>query len=133
MVLERNFEVLKTNLHSGICAAAIKTIFRQNKKGTLLEFLFGSKGGRDYSYISSTSSSDTILEETIKNLQNQLNSFHERGIHLENQNLVKEKNLNVLSENENIRFKRCERSEQADYNLKVKKDDSRISNQTKVR
>jgi len=117
------FYPLIFNLSFGICGATVKTILRQNKKKVLLEFLFGSQtilSATDVDMIKEFQS----LKEKMEILQNQVNSLQEKVIHLENQ-----RNLNVLSEAQNIRFKRGQRSEQGNYTLEVKKDDSRLGSE----
>ena len=70
----------------------VKNIIRQNKKGALHEFLFGSKhsGGEDNRSGVEGSDPDldqqlTFLRETMKLLQTQVNSLQEKVIHLKNQ------------------------------------------------
>ena len=60
----------------------IKNIIRQNKKGALLEFLFGSENDRGDSF-QSLSPSLKEMEKKIKNLQNQVNSLEARICDLE--------------------------------------------------
>ena len=85
---ENDFEILSTNLQPSFWRK-LRKILRQNKKTVLLQFLFGSDSGRGYSY----QGSSPPLEE----LQNQVNSLQERIVELENQNLVMEGKLNMLS------------------------------------
>jgi hypothetical protein len=80
----KDFQILTTNLQPSFWRN-LRKILRQNKKAVLLEFLFGKDQDQK---------SDSIgLEE----LQNQVNSLQERIVELENQNLVMEGKLNVLS------------------------------------
>lgn len=71
------------------------------------------------------------LAEKIERLQDQVNSLQQRVIHLENQIIEKKGNLTILSE----AFKRTVKapSNRQDYTLEVKKDDSSIPNQRKVK
>ena len=85
---ENDFEILSTNLQPSFWRK-LRKIIRQNKKTVLLQFLFRSDSGRGYSY----QGSSPPLEE----LQNQVNSLQERIVELENQNLVMEGKLNILS------------------------------------
>ena len=57
------------------------------------------------------------MEEKIQILQNQVNSLQQRVIDLENQNLEKKGNLNMLSKAQNIRFKRTSKSEPSEHTL----------------
>ena len=107
MAAGNEVEVLKTNLQPFFWRK-VKNIIQQNKKGALQEFLFGAQTARG-----SSSMSSAPLEEMIKNLQNQLDSLQQRVIHLENQIIVKDRKLNVLSEAQNIRFKTSSNSGQA--------------------
>ena len=72
------------------------------------------------------------MEETIKNLQNQVNSLQKKVIDLENQILVKEGKLNMLPEAPISDEKASLTSQQGDSTLKVKKDDSRTGTPIKV-
>jgi predicted nucleic acid-binding Zn-ribbon protein len=57
----------------------IKNIIRQNKKGALQEFLFGSQLNHSINH----SDSQNDLQEKIQILQNQLNSLQQKVINLE--------------------------------------------------
>jgi len=87
---ERNFKILKTNLKPSFFRNLSK-ILRQNKKSVLLEFLFGSQGSTPQTHLTKE------LEEKIQIFENQIASLQEKVIHLENQNLVMEGKLNMLS------------------------------------
>jgi uncharacterized protein YlxW (UPF0749 family) len=52
----------------------------------------------DQNFFCHSSDPQNQLEETIKNLQNQVNSLQKKVIDLENQILVKEGKLNMLPE-----------------------------------
>jgi len=91
MEVGKNYEILETNLQPFFWKK-VKNIIRQNKKGALHEFLFGSKhsGGEDNRSGVEGSDPDldqqlTFLRETMKLLQTQVNSLQEKVIHLENQ------------------------------------------------
>ena len=89
-----------------------KNIIRQNQKGALLEFLFG----KDQDNKSVNQGSNTTFEDRIQNLQNQINSLQEKIIELEqNQNIARERNLNLVSEAPRGPFKPAEGSEE--YNI----------------
>ena len=87
----KEYEILNTNLQPFFWRK-VKTIIRQNQKGALLEFLFGSQDSL------AASETQNHLNEKIETLQNQVNSLQERVIHLENQNLEMKGNPNTLSE-----------------------------------
>ena len=90
----KDLEILRTNLQSSFWRK-LKRILRQNKKAVLLEFLFGSQDEK----LDSTPQTHLTkeLEEKIQIFENQIASLQERVIHLENQNLVMEGKLNMLS------------------------------------
>ena len=77
----QDYEILSTNLQPFFWKK-VKNIIRQNKKGALLEFLFGSDNGRGDSYQSS-SPTVKILEDQIQALKNQINSLQQKIIQLE--------------------------------------------------
>jgi hypothetical protein len=106
----------------------VKNIIRQNKKGALLEFLFGSNSGRGDSY----KGSNSPLEELIQNLQNQVHSLQKRILELENQILVKDSNRNVLSKGTNSAHKAPFTSQQGDYTLKPKMHSYLQENDNKI-
>ena len=88
----KDYEILTTNLQPFFWRK-VKNIIRQNKKGALLEFLFGkAEVNQDQ-----TDLCFPHLEDQIQRLQNQVNSLQERLSHLENQNLETQRNLNILS------------------------------------
>lgn len=70
----KDYEILSTNLQPFFWRK-VENILRQNKKGALQEFLFGSQ--LNYS------DSQNVLEEKIQNLQNKLNSLQQKVIDLE--------------------------------------------------
>jgi hypothetical protein len=81
----KEYEILETNLQPFFWRK-VKNIIRQNKKGALLEFLFGgevtrmeSANGRGDSF----KSSRTDLDAKIQTLQNQVDSLHQKIIELE--------------------------------------------------
>lgn len=86
----KDLEILRTNLQSSFWRK-LKRILRQNKKAVLLEFLFGSQD--------SIAGPETKnhLNDKIERLQNQVNSLQNRIVQLENQNSDRERNLNMLS------------------------------------
>ena len=90
----QDYQILKTNLQPSFWRK-LKRILRQNKKAVLLEFLFGSQDEK----LGSTPQTHLTkeLEEKIQIFENQIASLQERVIHLENQNLVMEGKLNMLS------------------------------------
>jgi hypothetical protein len=76
MVSGKDYEILETNLQLFFWRR-VKNIIRQNKKGALLEFLFGSNHsiGEDKRLVVEGSDPDldqqlTSLKETMKLLQN---------------------------------------------------------------
>ena len=72
-----DYEILNTNLQPFFWRK-VKNIIRQNKKGALLEFLFGSQDQES----SSISISDEF-EKKVQNLHNQVNSLQNRIRYLE--------------------------------------------------
>ena len=70
----KDFEILSTNLQPFFWKK-VKDVIRQNKKGALQKFLFGSQLNH--------SDSQKDLEEKIQILQNQLNSLQQKVIDLE--------------------------------------------------
>ncbi len=74
----QDYEILSTNFQPFFWKK-VKNITRQNKKGALVEFLFGSDNGRGDSY----QSSSPALDAKIQNLQNQVNSLQDRISDLE--------------------------------------------------
>jgi len=93
----KDYEILETNLQPFFWRK-VKNTIQQNKKAALQEFLFGYDNGRGISY---TSSSPHLqeMQDKIQNLQNQVYSLQQKVIQLEhNQNIVRQRNLNVLSE-----------------------------------
>ena len=93
----KDYEILSTNLQPSFWRK-VKNIIRQNKKAALQEFLFVTRDGRGSIYGGLNLFSKTSLEETIQNIQNQVNSLQKKVIDLENQILVKEGKLNMLPE-----------------------------------
>ena len=92
MQIGENYEILKTNLQPFFWRK-VKTIIRQNQKGALLEFLFGK--GEDNKLVNQ--GSNPAFNDRIQNLQNQINSLHQKIIELEqNQTLKFKKALNEL-------------------------------------
>ena len=86
----KDYELLDTNLQPFFWRK-LRKILRQNKKVVLLEFLFGSQGLTPQTHLTKE------LEEKIQIFENQIASLQEKVIHLENQNLVMEGKLNMLS------------------------------------
>lgn len=87
----KDYQILETNLKPFFWIR-VKNIIRQNKKGALLEFLFGSNHSIGEDKRSGVKGSDpdldqqlTSLKETMKLLQNQVDSLQEKVIDLENQ------------------------------------------------
>jgi hypothetical protein len=72
------YEILSTNLQPFFWKE-VKNIIRQNKKGALQKFLFGSQLNQSINH----SDSQNDLEEKIQILQNQLNSLQQKVIDLE--------------------------------------------------
>jgi len=78
MQMGENYEILKTNLQPFFWRK-VKSIIRQNQKGTLPEFLFGSTQGIESTYPGSS----PALDAKIQNFQNQVNFLQQRVINLE--------------------------------------------------
>ena len=88
----KEYEILETNLQPFFWRK-VKTIIRQNQKGALLEFLFGSTYGRgEVSTILDTSSSPTVkiledqnqaLQKSYNALRSQVESLQQKIIQLE--------------------------------------------------
>jgi hypothetical protein len=119
----KDYEILHTNLQPFFWRK-VKNIIRQNKKGALLEFLFGSNHsiGEDKRSKVEGSNPDldqqlTSFKETMKLLQNQVDSLQEKIIELETQILTKDPDRNMDAEGTRIRLKASERSEQGDSTL----------------
>jgi len=81
-------EILSTNLQPFFWRK-VKNIIRQNQKAALLEFLFGKDEDQNPQSIGSS--------PALEKLQNQVNFLQERVLDLENQNIVMEEKLNMLS------------------------------------
>ena len=100
----KDYEILQTNLQPFFWRK-VKTIIRQNQKGALLEFLFGEYANRK----TGNKGSDLVfeqMEKKMETLQNQVNSLEQKIIQLEhNQNIVRERNLNVVSGGSKMDFK----------------------------
>jgi len=77
----QDYEILSTNLQPFFWKK-VKNIIRQNKKGALLEFLFGSDNDKGDSF-QSLSPSLKEMEKKIKNFQNQVNFLQARICDLE--------------------------------------------------
>jgi len=88
----KDYEILTTNLQPFFWRK-VKNIIRQNKKGALLEFLFGkAEVNQDQ-----TDLCFPHLEDQIQTLQNQVNSLQQKIIELEeNQTLKIKKALSEL-------------------------------------
>ena len=110
----KDLEILRTNLQSSFWRK-LKRILRQNKKAVLLEFLFGSQGSTFQTHLTKE------LEEKIQIFKNQIASLQERVIHLENQNLVMEGKLNMLSADDRRSKSHTVKREQSDSTLKQNK------------
>jgi hypothetical protein len=79
------YEILNTNLQPFFWRK-VKNIIRQNKKGALLEFLFGYNSSRKEDGKSVDEGSNPrikILEDQIENLQNQVTLLQQKVINLE--------------------------------------------------
>ena len=94
----KDFEILSTNLQPFFWKK-VKDVIRQNKKGALQEFLFGSQ----------LNHSD--LEEKIQNLQNQLNSLQQKVMDLE----AKVDNQKYVRRGHNKAFEATKSIQQEDY------------------
>ena len=94
MEIAKDSEILHTNLQP-FFSRKVKNIIRQNKKAALQEFLFGSQ---KISSATDMTKEFQSLKETMEALQNQINSLQQHVIDLENQNLEKKMQPNVLSE-----------------------------------
>jgi hypothetical protein len=70
----KDYEILSTNLQPFFWRK-VENILRQNKKGALQEFLFGSNLNQSINH--------SDLQKKIQNLQNQLNSLQQKVIDLE--------------------------------------------------
>jgi hypothetical protein len=109
-------------------------ILRQNKKSLLIQFLFGLQDDK----IGSTPNTDRIkgLEEKIQILENLVASLQERVIHLENQNLENQRNLNILSEASQSPLKTAEPSKEDNIPLNQTRSNfitlGKISEQEKI-
>ena len=110
----KDLEILRTNLQSSFWRK-LKRILRQNKKIALLQFLFGSQGSTLQTHLTKE------LEEKIQIFKNQIASLQERVIHLENQNLVMEGKLNMLSADDRRSKSHTVKREQSDSTLKQNK------------
>ena len=88
----KDYETLTTNLQPFFWRK-VKNIIRQNKKGALLEFLFGkAEVNQDQ-----TDLCFSHLEDQIQTLQNQVNSLQQKIIELEeNQTLKIKKGFNSI-------------------------------------
>ena len=72
------------------------------------------------------------LNDKIERFQNQVNSLQNRIVQLENQNSDRERNLNLLSNPQNIPFKTGQRHELGNSILEGKKGHSNASNDNKI-
>ena len=79
MRVAKDVEVLKTNLQP-FFQKKLKNVIQQNKKSTLLEFLFGSEKP-DVDIRKEFKN----LKEKIEGLQDQVNSLHQKITELDNQ------------------------------------------------
>jgi len=85
----KNYEILSTNLQLFFWRK-VKNVIQQNKKGALLEFLFGSQE------LIAPTATQNDLKEKIKNLETQVSSLQHKVIELEQSQTL---NLNhALSE-----------------------------------
>jgi hypothetical protein len=98
----KDSKILSTNLQPFFWKE-VKNIIRQNKKGALQEFLFGSQ--------LNNSDSQNVLEEKIQNLQNQLNSLQQKVIDLE----TKAENQKYVRRKQNKAFEAIKSIQQEDY------------------
>ena len=74
----KDYEILSTNLQPFFWRK-VENIIRQNKKGALQEFLFGSQLNKSINHLDSQND----LQEKIQILQNQLNSLQQKVMDLE--------------------------------------------------
>jgi len=98
----KDYEILHTNLQPFFWKK-VKNIIRQNKKGALLEFLFGKAA--DNKLVNQ--GSNPTFDDKIQNLQNQINSLEQKIIQLENNQTLQIKNtisqlLKVSRDNKTI-------------------------------
>lgn len=121
----KDYEILTTNLQPFFWRK-VKTIIRQNQKGALLEFLFGEYANRK----TGNKGSDLVfeqMEKKMETLQNQVNSLEQKIIQLEhNQNIVRERNLNVVSGGSKMDFKASSKPQQDN----IASDQSKAQNQS---
>ena len=116
----QDYQILKTNLQPSFWRK-LKTIFRQNKKSVLLEFLFG----KDEDDKSHSIGSILHLEDQIQILQNQVNSLQARILDLE----TKREGQNWLSGAPDAR----KIIQQGDYILKENNSSYLAENDSQVR
>lgn len=102
----KDFEILLTNLQPFFWKK-VKNVIRQNKKGALQEFLFGSQLNQSINH----SESQNDLEEKIQILQNQLNSFQQKVIDLE----AKVNNQEYVRRGQNKAFEATKSIRQENY------------------
>jgi len=124
----KDYEILETNLQPFFWRK-VHNIIKQNKKDALLEFLFGK----------AELNQDQILgliphlQDQMKALNNQVDSLQQKIIQLEqNQNIVRERNLNVLSEAPKRHKIDSSTLEYDNYTLEGKKGPNLLSNDSKV-
>jgi len=116
----KDYEILTTNLQPFFWRK-VKTIIRQNQKGALLEFLFGEYANRK------TENKGSEMEKKMETLQNQVNFLEQKIIQLEhNQNIVRERNLNVVSGGSKMDFKASSKPQQDN----ISSDQSKAQNQS---
>ena len=120
----KDYEILSTNLQPFFWRK-VENIIRQNKKGALLEFLFGSTIGTGTSY----EGLNLTLEETIQNLQDQVNSLQNRIIELENQT----NHLKDALRTQNKAPEAIKPMQQGDCTLYSRKSPSSLGNDSEVR
>jgi hypothetical protein len=135
----QDYEILQTNLQPFFWRK-VKNTIQQNKKDALLQFLFGK--APNYKSVSKGSSPHLQeMQDKIQNLQNQVHSLaqqverlQQKIIQLEqNQNIVRETNLNVFSEAPKSPKIDSLTLEQGDYTLKGKKAPYLTENESEVR
>ena len=121
---KKDYEILSTNLQPFFWKK-VENILRQNKKGGLQEFLFGSQLNH--------SDSQNDLEEKIPILQNQLNSLQQKVIGLEtkveNQKYVRRGQTKASEDIKSIQEEDSQAKAQTEHNFITL---GKISEQEKV-
>lgn len=126
----KEYEILSTNLQPFFWKK-VHNIIRQNKKSALQEFLF-KKVEENKLVKQNLNPHLQEMQDKIAALQNQVHSFQQKIIQLEHQNIVRERNLNVLSEAPKRHKIDSSTLEYDDYTLEGKKGPNLLSNDSKV-